>query len=155
MSTDAVLELDLRSDPDSLCNVRPQVRDWALAHSWSEQQADEIVLALSEALSNVIRHAYHGERGHRILVHMAAMDDCQQGPGVEIRVRDFGRHTDPAQIRGRDLDDVRPGGLGVHIIRAMTNSAQYQQAEGGGMLLIMRKFRSHTLNGASGPAEQP
>jgi anti-sigma regulatory factor (Ser/Thr protein kinase) len=149
----AVLELELTSDPHWLPELRERVRRWAESQGWSERQSGEIVLALDEAVTNVICHGYGGAPNQRIVVTVAAIADEQQGEGVEIRVRDFGRQVDPAVICGRDLTDVRPGGLGVHIIRAMTNSVEYQRAEGGGMLLTMRKYKTHAVS-AGGPATE-
>jgi serine/threonine-protein kinase RsbW len=62
--------------------------------------------------------------------------------------------VDPAEICGRDLDDVRPGGLGVHLIRAMMSTADYSRAPGGGMLLVMRKYKSHTACGEKAPGQK-
>lgn len=148
MSSRTGLNIEVTSDSRWLPDVRDRLRAWARAHGWSAQQVDELVLALDEALTNVIRHGYNCEPHHRILVAVQCIHDADGGDGCEIRVRDFGRQVDPAQIRGRDLDDVRPGGLGVHIIRAMSSSVEYQRAAGGGMLLIMRKFRTHTAGSA-------
>ncbi len=138
------LELELTSDPCILPEVRERVAAWCAARGWSPEQAAEIALAIDEALSNVIRHAYASHADQRIELSLRPVHDGQHGPGLEVRVRDFGRQCHPDEIRGRDLDDVRPGGLGVHIIRAMMNSISYSPAEGGGMLLIMRKYQSHT-----------
>jgi anti-sigma regulatory factor (Ser/Thr protein kinase) len=146
MSGSDQLEFEIRSDPTKLPEVRSQIRAWVDPLGWSERQVGEIVLALDEAVTNVIRHGYGGEPGHRICICAAVVDDAQDGPGIEIRVRDYGRQVDPKRICGRDLDDVRPGGLGVHIIRAMNSHVEYQCAEGGGMLLIMRKYKSHTAD---------
>jgi len=143
MTNAAVLELELASDPRQLPEVRQRVQGWVGEHGWSEPQAGEIVLALDEALANVIRHGYGGRVDGRILLSAAVVEDPREGAGLEMRVRDFGRQVDPTQICGRDLEDVRPGGLGVHIIRAMMNSCEYRRADGGGMLLIMRKFKTH------------
>jgi anti-sigma regulatory factor (Ser/Thr protein kinase) len=132
MNATAVLQLELTSNPRQLPRLRQRVGRWIVAQGWTEPQVGELVLALDEAVTNVIRHAYEN-RPHQ-----------RAGEGLEIRVRDFGRQVDPAQIQGRNLDDVRPGGLGVHIMRAMTNAVEYHPAEGGGMLVIMRKFKSHT-----------
>ena len=41
--------------------------------------------------------------------------------------------------RGRDLDDVRPGGLGVHIMTSCMDCLEFRQAEGGGTILTMVK----------------
>lgn len=139
----ASFELEVTSDPQNLPRLREDVREWILARGWSERQAGELVLALDEAVTNVIRHGYDGRPKQRILVSAEVVSDPQEGEGVELRVRDYGKQVDPEKICGRDLDDVRPGGLGVHIIRAMTSTCEYQRAEGGGMRLIMRKYKSH------------
>ena len=80
-------------------------------------------------------------RKHRILLSLRELAE-HEAEGVEVRLRDFGKACDPALICGRPLEDVRPGGLGVHIIRAMMNSVQYSPAEGGGTLLVMRKYKT-------------
>ncbi len=145
MSPGAELHLRISSDPADLPPLRAQVRDWLQAHRWSDVQAGELVLALDEAVSNVIRHGYGNQGGMPIEVCLLPAVDADGEEGLEVQIRDFGQQVDPAQIRGRDLDDIRPGGLGVHIIRAMMNSLEYRPAPGGGMLAIMRKSRGHTV----------
>ncbi len=147
MSKLQCLELEMRSDPCELGPVRQQIRSWAIERAWSEQQAEEIVLALDEALTNVIRHGYEGNPTKKICVCASEVEDSAEGQGLEIRVRDFGKQVDPAEICGRDLENIRPGGLGVHIIRSMNSTVEYQRADDGGMLLIMRKYRTHHASG--------
>jgi len=148
-----LFELELTSDPQWLPELRERVRRWAEGQGWTERQTGEIVLALDEAVTNVICHGYGGQSDQRIVITAAVIADPRYGEGVEIRVRDFGKQVDPEKICGRDLTDVRPGGRGVHIIRAMTNTAEYQRAEGGGMLLTMRKYKTHAVNAGGQAAE--
>jgi anti-sigma regulatory factor (Ser/Thr protein kinase) len=98
---------------------------------------------VDEALTNVIRHGYDNRRDGKIFVRIVTLQNEDGDEGLEIRIRDFGKQVDLVRICGRDLADIRPGGLGVHLIRAMTNTAEYSHAEGGGMVLTMRKFKSH------------
>ena len=42
--------------------------------------------------------------------------------------------------RGRELDDVRPGGLGVHLIETAMDEVEYSQPDGGGMEIRLRKY---------------
>ncbi len=153
MSASTALETELTSDPRGLAKIRARVGAWAEGLGWSDRQVGEIVLALDEAVTNVIRHSYNDDPRQRILVSADMIDDPDHGEGVEIRVRDFGRQVDPTLIHGRDLDVVRPGGLGVHIMRAMTSTIEYQPAEGGGTLLIMRKYRTHTAQCGGRPRD--
>jgi anti-sigma regulatory factor (Ser/Thr protein kinase) len=145
MSVAAEFDLDLMSEPKALPKLREAFREWCTAHGWSERQVGEIVLALDEAVTNVIRHGYEGRPDGRIEIR-ARMAKLGGGEGLEICVRDFGRQVDPEAICGRDLTDVRPGGLGVHIIRAMNSTVEYQRAAGGGMLLTMTKLRTHVAD---------
>jgi anti-sigma regulatory factor (Ser/Thr protein kinase) len=138
---DNLLQMTLRSDPRMLSEVRKSICDWSLQHHWTPDEAAEVVLAVDEALTNVIRHAYQCDSRHPIHLSLRAMQD-PQAEGIEVRLRDFGRACDPALICGRPLEDVRPGGLGVHIIRAMMHSVEYSPAEGGGTLLVMRKYKT-------------
>jgi hypothetical protein len=66
-------------------------------------------------------------------------DDGEFGPGVCIVIEDEARQVDPAKIKGRDLDDIRPGGLGVHIIRQVVDRAEYAPREHAGMRLTLIK----------------
>ena len=143
-STD--LHLELESDPNILPNVREQLKVWTRAHGWTDEQTGEIILAVDEALCNVIRHGYDSQGAQKILLTARIIQEPKHGEGLEIHIRDFGKQIDPAKIRGRDLDNIRPGGLGVHIIRAMMSSAEYSRADGGGMLLVMRKYKSHVVD---------
>jgi anti-sigma regulatory factor (Ser/Thr protein kinase) len=136
-----LLELSLWSDPRVLSEIRRSLCDWSLQRRWSSEQAAEIALAVDEALANIIRHAYECDSRNRILLSVRALQEAE-AEGVEIRLRDFGKRCDPKQIRGRRLEDVRPGGLGVHIIRAMMDSVEYAPAPGGGTLLVMKKYKA-------------
>jgi serine/threonine-protein kinase RsbW len=153
MSSSAVWEMALTSDPARLPEVRAGVRGWLRQHGWVDEPIEEIVLALDEALANVIRHGYGGQAGHKIQVSFAPIAISPEGEGVEIRVRDFGQQVDPDSICGRALSDVRPGGLGVHLIKTLTSWCEYQRAEGGGMLLTMRKPKTHRA--AACPGRRP
>jgi anti-sigma regulatory factor (Ser/Thr protein kinase) len=141
MSTQDVLNLDVTSDTAELPGIRDAIRAWTARHGWAETQIADIVLAVDEALTNVIRHGYDGQPGHKIEIRARTLSAAAHGGGLEIRIRDFGKQVPLERICGRDLDDLRPGGLGVHIIRSVMASVEYSHAPGGGMQLVMRKYQ--------------
>jgi len=98
-------------------------------------EKDKLVLAVDEACTNVIRHAYGNSGDGRIVITFTLGPDC-----FEIMVRDFGSGADPATFKGRDLDQVRPGGLGIHFIKSAVDKVEYDTPAGGGMLLRLIKF---------------
>lgn len=134
--------IDLTSDPCELVSVRDAVRDWIAGLGWSEVRVADVVLAVDEALTNVMRHGYENRTDQPIHLSMRTITDPVRGVAVEVEIRDWGRQVPLDEIRGRDLDDLRPGGLGVHIIRNLMDYAEYSHAAGGGMRLLMRKFSS-------------
>lgn len=133
--------LELTSDPEHLRGVREAIREWIEQEPWDEHAVADIVLAVDEALTNVIRHGYGGKPGERIVIDMSRISDPERGEGVEISIRDFGTQVPLESIAGRDLDDLRPGGLGVHIIQSVMDGARYRHMSDGGTELRMKKFR--------------
>lgn len=136
MSRDPDISLRIFSAPQSLRPVRVMVDALASQCGFDDHLCGQISLAMDEALANVIRHGYQGKRDGRIWISMWSHEspDC-----LEILVEDLGISVDPCSIRGRDLDDVRPGGLGVHFIRHTMDECSWEQRPGGGMRLRMLK----------------
>ena len=130
--------LHLRSHPSELRSVRRRIEQFALRMGFDSSAAGRITLAVDEALANVMRHAYGGAPDQRIEIEIDTVT-LDNGEGIRIIIRDFGGQVDPARIEGRSLDDVRPGGLGVHIMRSVMDQMQYEPVKTGGMKLTMIK----------------
>lgn len=131
------VHIDILSQPRLLTGVRGLVTHLALRLGFDDGLAGRISLALDEALCNVINHGYARRTDGRIRISIFTDD----GPPTALRfiIDDDGRSVDPALIRPRDLDDIRPGGLGVHIIREIMDEVRYEQRPEGGMRLTMIK----------------
>ena len=128
----------LTSDLHEVCNVRKAGEKIALAIGFSAEQAAMIMLTIDEALANVIQHGYDGQKGRPIDVFMERV--CAEGRvGIRVLIRDRAKQVDPASIKGRDLDDVRPGGLGVHLMKSLMDEVVHR-ATGEGMELEMVKY---------------
>ncbi len=133
------VRLTMPSIPRYLAVIRAAVGCMAGQEGFAAEVIDQLVLATDEGLANVIKHGYQGQSNGEILVILRPVVPAGR-PGLEIVILDRGRSIDPAAICGRDLDDLRPGGLGVHIIRSVMDKVQYRQRRGGGMLLRMVKY---------------
>ena len=136
-----LIELKINADPFYLCVVRKAVQRTAELVGMNEQDTDSLVLAVEEALTNVIQHGYGGACEQRIIIKLRQIvPDRKEPAGLEVIIRDFGKQVDPKTISGRDLDNVRPGGLGVHIIRSVMDQIEYTPQPQGGMRLRMVKY---------------
>jgi anti-sigma regulatory factor (Ser/Thr protein kinase) len=134
------VEFRLMSDPAHLGQVRDAVRRAAGEAGFAEADREQIALAVDEALTNVIKHGYGGRHDQPIDVWIEAVTQ-EERCGIRIVVRDFGKPVDPDSICGRDLDDLRPGGLGVHIIKTVMDDVSYKPDAGGGTRLTMLKWK--------------
>jgi anti-sigma regulatory factor (Ser/Thr protein kinase) len=130
--------LEILSQPRFVCAARAMVAELADRIGFNSVHCGQVSLAVDEALTNVIKHGYERREDGRIWIRVWQLDDGK--PGIKVVVEDRARQVDPQTIRSRDLDDIRPGGLGVHIIKEVMDSAEFTQREGGGMRLTMVKY---------------
>lgn len=121
--------------PAELKRVRTLVEEAVGACGCDPDTVRDIVLAVDEACQNVIRHAYAEVEDGEAVLECRRVDD-----NIVILLRDFANAVDPATIKPRALDDLRPGGLGVHFINEVMDSVTYlPRPTGHGNLLRMKK----------------
>ena len=139
--TDTKIELHMCANPDYLRVVRTATRDVAHTIGLKDDEIEKITLAVVEALTNVIRHSYGGPCDKPIIVKFNEINypDAKK-EGLEIVIRDFGKQVDPENIKGRDLDDFKPGGVGVHIMHTVMDEVEFTRGDDCGMQLRMVKY---------------
>ncbi|MDY7011583.1 MAG: ATP-binding protein [Planctomycetota bacterium] len=135
---DSSIKLSIASTPAHLPVVRSAVESVCKLVGFDESTRGEIVLAVDEALANVIKHAYQGSNDKPIEIILRSVGGDKTT--LQIELRDWGRQVAPAAMKSRDLDDVRPGGLGVHIMERCMDEVKYTHAPDGGTLLTLIKI---------------
>ncbi len=138
------IRLELTSNPLYLSGVREFIAGVAKRLGFTEMHCSQIALAVDEALCNVIRHGYDSDVDRPIWVMLTHAGDGPSGLRLEIVIEDEARQVEPCDIKGRALDDIRPGGLGVHIIREVMDQAVYEKRHGAGMRLTLVKVQAPT-----------
>ena len=133
----ATIRLEILSRPDLLAPVRSMVISMAERFGFDEVECGHLALAVDEALANVIRHAYHGSPDQRIWITISLIN--QPSPLFRIEIEDEGEQCDVDSIAPRELDDVRPGGLGVHLIREVTDHCSYEHRSPRGTKITLEK----------------
>ena len=103
----------------------------------NDVETEFIKLAVDEACSNIIRHAYGGDTGRKFAVKFRATEK-----DLQIVLEDNGIKADPVKIKGRDLDDVRPGGLGIHFIMRAFDICEFDgKKKKGNRLRLIRHLK--------------
>ena len=123
---------------EDLAALRDEVRAFLVDANVEDDVSAAIVLGIDEACTNIIRHAYNGEsRPFRIEMHRLRSR-------LRFILRDYGSPCERPKIQARDLDEVRPGGLGVHIIQQVFEHVEYSPQARGTRLTLEKRISATT-----------
>lgn len=150
------VQIQINSNALYLSGTRELVSCVARRLGFGEEACSQIALAVDEALANVIRHGYAKAPDRPIWIglfpipedgHTGAFGDQCPARSIKIVIEDEAKQVDPSVIKSRDLDEIRPGGLGVHIIKTVMDLVHYEKREQVGMRLTMVKHRQCAADG--------
>jgi sigma-B regulation protein RsbU (phosphoserine phosphatase) len=122
-------ELEIRSDLKQLRQAREFVRNFcanAQAPLLDEDRLAALELAVNEAASNIMKHAYHGREDQWIHLEGEAYPES-----VSIRLHHRGDPFDPSAARAPALDGSRESGYGAYIISRSVDRVRYYRDERG------------------------
>lgn len=141
MSDRPHIKIELLSNPIYLSGARELVGSVAKRIGFDDLDCSKIALAVDEALCNVIRHGYDRAEDRPIWLSLWPIveGDDPTLRGLKIVIEDEARQVDPEHVKGRELEDIRPGGLGVHIIREVMDEVSYEKRSPVGMRLVLSK----------------
>jgi serine/threonine-protein kinase RsbW len=128
-------DLRIESRLDELARARAWVVDHAHAAGMPEQVVNELRLAVSEAVANVIEHGYHSEPHHIIDLHLA-VDETR----LVLTIHDDGEPFEVQAYQAPDLDQPHEGGYGVYLIQHLMDEVHYDTSAGGGTTLTLVKY---------------
>ena len=128
-------KLEFTSNTANLALMRNFLRKFLARHPFSEKQQTLMVLGVDEACTNVIRHAYDLRDDQPIALSVEALSTC-----VRMRLRDYGEQTPAEQMRGRTHNQVKPGGLGLHLIRNAFDKVDYILKPRGTELVLTKNL---------------
>ncbi len=135
MSESSMLELRFTSDPKRLRMVRERVQEVAEEIGCSKKLISDLVIAVNEACMNIMQHAYKGNKTGEIVLEIQKNSD-----DLQVILTDFAEPVDAQRIRPRDLEDVKPGGLGTYFIQEIMDDCTYGHLNNSaGNFLRMRK----------------
>ena len=126
-----LLKLELRSHPTLLCVIRGALEPLMEGLGFTGEHNREIIRAVDEAVANIMKHAYQGRLDQPIEIYCNRLErrtDAALEQGVEILLFDCGPAVDTTKLAARPLDELRPGGLGLHIIRGSMDTVEYKRA---------------------------
>jgi serine/threonine-protein kinase RsbW len=129
--------LTIASRLPEIARARQWLRDQARAAGFTEREIHDLELVLSEACTNVIKHAYHGQPDYPIALRLV-IDETK----LVLVIRDIGTKFDLSAYTPPDLDQPRERGYGVFIIRSLMDEVHYDTTGERGTTLTLVKYRT-------------
>jgi anti-sigma regulatory factor (Ser/Thr protein kinase) len=132
--------LVIRSDSSAMREVDAFVTGFVREHGMAPDEASRILILLEELITNLVKYGYpdRAECGRAEIV--LALD----GGRLDIEFIDDGCAFDPLAGPPPDLEaplETRtPGGLGLHILRSLTDEARYERRNGNNVIRLSRIF---------------
>jgi serine/threonine-protein kinase RsbW len=133
------IQMRLSSDPRLLAVVRRAVCEFAAVWGFADDQCRSITLAVDEALSNIIRHAYKNRCDREIEMRVQAGGDC-----LEFVFIDSGEPVDRSKCWAQPLDEIALAGRGTHLIRQIMDEVSYDQVPEGNRLRLKKHLAPAT-----------
>jgi serine/threonine-protein kinase RsbW len=143
--------LHIEAEPKNLAAIRLFVEEAATALGIGLATIPNVILAVDEAVSNIIAHGYRGQGGG------IEIEVSREGDALVIRLRDEAAPFDPTNVPPPDLtlplEQRAAGGLGIHLIRRVMDEMTHRVTPQGGNELTLVKRGIGEENGDSHTAD--
>ncbi len=128
-------KLEFSSHSGNLALMRKYVRKFLDTYQFSQKERTLMVLGVDEACTNIIRYAYELRDDQLIILTMEGLREC-----IRVRLRDYGLQTPGHAMKGRSHDIIKPGGLGLHLIRNAFDQVDYILKPRGTELVLTKNL---------------
>ena len=110
----------------SLKEVRTFCREVFEKLKIDQSLKDELVLAIAEAAQNIVKHAYKDNQdSNDIMVVKISCEDKK----LQIAFYDMGTPVDPKKVKHREIDNIKPGGLGTFFIQEIMDAVEFKDGK--------------------------
>ena len=110
----------------SLKDVRVFCREVFEKLQIQEDLKEELVLAIAEAAQNIVKHAFKNSASPTEL--MVVQISCENNK-LQIAFYDRGTPVDPKKVKHREIDNVKPGGLGTFFIQEIMDAVEFKDGK--------------------------
>ena len=113
-------------DSASLKEIRNFAREVLAKDEMFSSSKDDVVLAIAEAAQNIVKHAFKNAADANEL--MVVQISCENNK-LQIAFYDRGTPVDPKKVKHREIDNVKPGGLGTFFIQEIMDAVEFKDGK--------------------------
>lgn len=132
-------ELVVKSTTDNLALIREFTKSAAFSCGFSDEVIDKIALAVDEACTNVIKHAYKYSPEGDIIINIAVNDKK-----MTVAITDHGSNFDPATVPDPDIKKYyrqhKIGGLGIYLMKKLMDEVNFISTAGNQNKVVLVKY---------------
>jgi serine/threonine-protein kinase RsbW len=137
---DAEYFLQIAAELNNLANIRRFIQDSAAQLQADSDAISDVVLAVDEAVNNIIVHGYRSRAGI-IEVALKRIDSR-----LVVCLRDQAPTFDPTNLPMPDINlplEKRPlGGMGVYLVMELMDKVSYRRTDNGNELTLEKRIAS-------------
>lgn len=138
LTNNRTYSLSVKASTDQIATVRNFVANHALAFGFSERDVEDIRLAVDEAFTNIIKHAYNYDAGRDVDIQLKP-----SGNTFRISLYDQGEPFDTSNYSEPNVEEQikakKRGGVGVYLIKQLMDSVDYNRHEQVNEIRMIKK----------------
>jgi serine/threonine-protein kinase RsbW len=123
------VKLEINSRTENLAEIREFINSAAAESGFSKEAIDNIILAVDEACTNIIKHAYKYFPDGKIILTLKTDNKT-----FTIDIVDYGKSFEPGLVPNPDLqkyfNEKRVGGLGMYLMKKLMDEVKYISVPG-------------------------
>ncbi len=120
------IQLNVTSHPKNLKQVRNLMTNVTTLLDLSKEEISSLILAVDEVCSNIMRHGYNNDHTRQISLTITPTQKQ-----LSIQIVDDGHSFDPNTAVPRDPGEIKPGGLGIFIVKQVMDLVEYETNDKG------------------------
>ncbi len=132
--------MEVDSDMANLAGIAEFIADAAVKVQLTQKQSDDLQMAVDEAVTNVMEHAYRGRTDGRISILCRS-----DGKEILIEIRDSGIPFDASKVKTPNvngpLTERTIGGLGVFFMRKLMDKVEFTRDTKGNVTRLTKKLK--------------
>jgi serine/threonine-protein kinase RsbW len=134
-------ELKVKSTTDNLERIREFIKSVSAQSGFSDDVIDKISLAVDEACTNIIKHAYKNSPNGDIVINAKLFDNK-----LTVSITDFGLDFNPDAVPVPDIKKYyqqhKVGGLGIYLMKKLMDEVKYNPSVDNKNQVVLVKYLS-------------
>lgn len=140
MAKTQTFSLEIASEMANLALVADFIVDAANRAQLTQKQSDDVQMAVDEAVTNIMEHAYAGRTDGRISIFCRT-----DGREFYVEIRDAGKPFDASKVKtpntSSPLSKRAIGGLGIFFMRKLMDKVEFTRDTGGNVTRMTKKLK--------------